>query len=160
MGWFHYGKTTKQLGKGISDYFRHFLVFFRRCGVPQGPQGSPRWKIVCHEKWKLNILLWYNFTLVNTGYQCWTKDYWMIRDMLWPFSSSEGPPKAPWRSPIIPNGWTSMPWEFYMRYFIMGRFHYGKVGRGLSDDLRDVWPIFKLWGAPKGPQGSPMVHNR
>ena len=57
MGCFHYGKTTKKLGKGISDDFSHFLVGF------WGSLGSPRWKTVCHEKLRLKILLWDDFTL-------------------------------------------------------------------------------------------------
>ena len=73
MGWFHYGKTTKKLGKGISVDFRHFLVIFealwdppRAPRVPKMENSMPwevetehftmRWfhfeKNVCYSHWR------------------------------------------------------------------------------------------------------------
>ena len=146
---FTMGKPKRSWKKEYLLILGIFWSFLRLCGIPQGPQGSPRWKTVCLEKLRLNILLWDDFTWKKCVLLTLKVDKWqrkMIWDMLWPFSSSEGPPKAPWRAPIVPNGQPSVSWKFEKRYFTLRRFHYGNTrwhlhGKWTKDCLM-IWGIF------------------
>ena len=102
------------------------------------------------------------------SHQRWTKEYWMIWDMFWPLSSFKIPPKAPWGSPIVPYGRPIVPWEFEMKHFTIGWFHFGKTGCYLhgkwTKDYLMIWGMFWPFsgseGAQKGPREYKMVHNR
>ena len=150
MRCFHYGKTTKKLVQGISDYFRHFLVIFEALWNP--PRASRVPKMENSVPWEVETehftMRWFHFgkkcVLLTLKVDKWKTK--MIWDMFWPFSSSEGPPKAPWRSPIIPNGQPSVSWKFEKRYFTMRRFHYGNTRWHLygkwTKDCMMIWGMF------------------
>ena len=143
------GKPQRSWEKEYLLILGIFWSFLRLCGIPQGPQGSPRWKTVCLEKLRLNILLWDDFTWKKCVLLTLKVDKWqrkMIWDMFWQFASSEGPPKAPWRSPIVPNGQPSVSWKLEKRYFTMRRFHYGNTRWHLhgkwTNNCLIIWGIF------------------
>ena len=150
MGWFHYGKTTKKLGKGISVDFRHFLVIFEALWDPPRAPRVP--KMENSVPWEVETeyftMRWFHFenkcVLLTLKVDKWQRK--MIWDMFWQFASSEGPPKAPWRSPIVPNGQPSVSWKFEKRYFTMRRFHYGNTRWHLhgkwTKDCLIIWDIF------------------
>ena len=88
----------------------------------------------------------------------WTKEYCMIWDMFWPLSSFKIPPKAPWGSPIVPYGRPIVPWEFEMKHFTIGWFHFGKTGCYLHGKwTKDYLMIWGMFWPFSGSEGSPRV---
>ena len=72
MRWFHYGKTTKKLGKGISVDFRHFLVIFEALWDPPRAPRVP--KMENSVPWEVEterfIMRWFHFEK-NVCYLNW-----------------------------------------------------------------------------------------
>ena len=130
-------------------------------GSLKGPKGPQDGKQCAMRSWDWTfyyemISLWKKCVLLKLKVDKWQRK--MIWDMFWPFSSSEGPPKAPWRSPIVPDGQPSVSWNFKKRYFTMRRFHYGNTrwhlhGKWTKDYLM-IWGMFWLFS---GSEGSPRI---
>ena len=105
---FHYGmislwkKLQRSWEKEYLLILGIFWSFLRLCGIPQGPQGSPRWKTVCHEKLRLNILLWDDFTLkkmcvthIEGGQMTKENDLRHVLAIFKLWGPSQGPLKVP-----------------------------------------------------------------
>ena len=93
----------------------------------------------------------------------WTKEYLMIWDMFCCFQAMKGPLGFL----MVLNGQTCEPWEFEIKCFSMGRFHYGNTERysfeRWTKEYLMIWGISLLFsgtdGPPKGPRGSPTLLN-
>ena len=95
------------------------------------------------------------------------RNIWWFEAFCLQFSGTEGPPKGPQRYPMVLIGQTSVPWEVKVKYCTMGWFHYGNTEhyslerwtKGYLMIWGVLFAIFRHWGPPKGPRGSPMVLN-
>ena len=126
-------------------------------------QPSVPWEV----KMNYSTMGWFHFG--KTGRftnKRWSKKYLMIWCIFWPFSGSEGPPKGPWGSPMVPNGKLSELWEVRWIILLWDYFTMGDLGVSwMKGDQRNIWfdayfchfQALKLPPrAPEGPQWFPM----
>ena len=90
------------------------------------------------------------------------RDWCRVYGLVWPFSGSEGPPRASeLRVPRASNGRPIVPWEVEVKYFTTGWFHYRKTRcyseKRWTKEYLMVWGMFWPFSGSGRPSSAPRV---
>ena len=154
--WEYWALLTWEVEKGILDDLRHLFCCFQAMKGPLGSrmvlkgQTSVPWEVGM----KYSTMGWFHYG--NTDHywlERWTKGYLMIWGVLFVVLRQW---RAPWGSPMVLNGQSSVSWEVEIKYSTVGWFHYGNSEhysheRWTKKYLK-IWSIsfavFRQWRAP------------